>query len=122
LKATHICRPQGTTYTCGYDSDGNLTSGAAAGSLSYNSGNQITTSGYGYDGTGNLTSDPANGILSYNDAGQLTAAGNAGGNGTENFAYAGATQDQVLSDGTATGDRRATPPPPHAFWRSARHR
>src|SRR5450755_2103731 len=36
-------------------------------------------------------------------SGQLTAVGNAGGNGTENFAYAGTGQDQVLSDGTAAG-------------------
>jgi RHS repeat-associated protein len=33
----------------------------------------------------------------------MTSASNAGGNGPEAFAYAGDTQDQVLSDGTATG-------------------
>jgi RHS repeat-associated protein len=35
----------------------------------------------------------------YNDAGQMTSAGN----GVENFTYAGASQDEVLSDGSATG-------------------
>ena len=99
-KATNI---GATTYAYGYDSDGNLTTGAAAGTLSYNSGNQVSTAGHSYDGAGNLTADPASGALSYTDAGQLASAGNAGGNGTENFAYAGATQDQVLSDGTAAG-------------------
>jgi RHS repeat-associated protein len=103
-KATNI---GGKTYSYGYDTDGNLTSGAAAGSLSYNSGNQISTSGYGdgygYDGAGNLTSDPANGTLTYNDAGQLATAGNAGGHGSETFTYTGDTQNQVLSDGAASG-------------------
>ena len=33
----------------------------------------------------------------------MTSASNAGGHGTENFSYAGPTQDQVLSDGSATG-------------------
>jgi RHS repeat-associated protein len=93
----------GNTYGYGYDSDGNLTSGAAAGSLAYNAANQIGTSGYAYDGAGNLTTAPGNGTLSYNDADQLTTVSNAGGNGIENLAYAGAGQDQVLSDGTATG-------------------
>jgi RHS repeat-associated protein len=93
----------GKTYAYTYDSDGNLKTGAAAGSLSYNSANQISTTGYAYDGTGNLTTSPANGTLSYNDASQLTTASNAGGHGAESFTYAGATQDQVLSDGSATG-------------------
>ena len=92
-----------STFTYGYDADGNVTAGADAGTLAYNADNQITTSGYAYDGAGKLTADPASGTLAYNDAGQMTSASNAGGNGPETFAYAGDTQDQVLSDGTATG-------------------
>jgi hypothetical protein len=74
---------------------------AAAGTLSYNSGNQITTSGYGYDGAGNQATDHRNGALAYNDAGQMTTAATPA-NGPEHLSYAGDTQSQVLSDGTAT--------------------
>ena len=93
----------GKNFSYGYDSNGNLTSGAFAGSLTYNADNQISSSGYHYDGGGNMTADNANGTLTYNDAGQMVAASNADGVGTENFTYAGPGQDQLLSDGTATG-------------------
>ena len=93
----------GKTYSYGYDTDGNLTSGASYGALTYNSANQITSSGFTYDGAGNMTASTINGTQAYNDAGQMTSASNAGGHGTENFSYAGPTQDQVLSDGSAAG-------------------
>ena len=93
----------GKNFSYGYDSNGNLTSGAYAGSLSYNADNEITSSGYAYDGAGQMTADNRNGTLAYNDAGQLISASNADGVGTENFTYAGTGQDQMLSDGTATG-------------------
>jgi RHS repeat-associated protein len=93
----------GKTYSYGYDSDGNLTSGAAYGSLGYNLANQITSTGFSYDGAGNMSVSNINGSQTYNDAGQMTSVSDADGNGTENFTYAGATQDQVLSDGSATG-------------------
>jgi RHS repeat-associated protein len=93
----------GKNFSYGYDGNGNLTSGAVAGSLSYNADNQISSSGYHYDGAGNMTADNRNGTLTYNDAGQLVAASNADGVGTENFTYAGTGQSQLLSDGTATG-------------------
>jgi RHS repeat-associated protein len=107
-RLTAATNDNGTNYSYGYDSDGDLTSGAGAGSLSYNTSNQITTSGYAYDGAGNLTSDPANGTLTYNDAGQLISASSAGGSGngtgtgSETFSYAGATSGQPLDDGSAT--------------------
>jgi RHS repeat-associated protein len=105
-RLTKVTNDNGTTYTYGYDNDGNLTSGAHAGSLSYNTSNQVTSSGYGYDGAGDLTADPANGSLTYNDAGQLisasAASGGGAGSGAETFTYAGATQDEPLSDGSAT--------------------
>jgi RHS repeat-associated protein len=90
-----------TTDTYGYDADGNLTTGAGVGALAYNTSNQITTSGYTYDGAGNLTADPATGAISYNDAGQTTATATSSNGQGESFTYAGAGQDQVLSDGTA---------------------
>jgi RHS repeat-associated protein len=90
----------------GYDKDGDVTSGAKAGTLTYNTSNQITTSGYGYDKDGNLTADPSNGTLTYNDAGQLVSAsaatGGGGSSASESFTYSGASQDQPLSDGSAT--------------------
>jgi RHS repeat-associated protein len=85
----------GTVSQFTYDKGNRLTKATSV--------NGSTTYTYGYDSDGNLTAGPANGTLSYNDAGQLTPAGNAGGNGTENFAYAGTGQDQVLADGTAAG-------------------
>ncbi len=90
----------GTTSTYGYDSDGNMTSANDAGSTStwtYNSANQVSTSGYGYDGAGNQTSDPSVGAMTYNDAGQMISAGS----GAESFSYAGSTQAELLSDGSA---------------------
>jgi hypothetical protein len=58
-----------------------------------------TTFTYGHDADGNATTGTPAGTLGYDDAGQMTSAGN----GPEAFAYAGDTQDQVLSDATATG-------------------
>lgn len=93
----------GQNYSYGYDTDGNVTSGTAKGTETYNSANQSTVSGYTYDGAGNLTATPGNGTLTYNDAGQWTGASNASGNGPESFSYAGAGQNEVLSDGSASG-------------------
>ena len=105
-RLTKVTNDNSTTYSYAYNGDGSVTSGTAAGALSYNTSNQVTTSGYAYDGDGNLTTDPANGTLTYNDAGQLVAASAAGGgsgSGSESISYAGASQDQPLSDGSATG-------------------
>ena len=97
----------GSNYSYGYDNDGDITAGASAGSLSYNTANQITTSGYGYDHDGNQTADPKNGTLAGNDASQLISASAASGGGAgsaaETFTYSGAGQNQPLSDGSASG-------------------
>jgi RHS repeat-associated protein len=93
----------GTTYAYTYNYDGDVTAGSNKGAESYNLANQITNTGYTYDGAGNTTATPGNGTSAYNDAGQLTGLSNAGGIGAESFAYAGDSQDQVLSDGSATG-------------------
>jgi RHS repeat-associated protein len=89
----------GTSYSYGYDTDGNLTSGGTAGTQTFNSANQVTNTGYTYDGAGNTTATPGLGTLSYNDAEQWTGGSTTG----ESFAYAGAGMNQVLSDGSATG-------------------
>jgi RHS repeat-associated protein len=91
----------GKTYSYGYDSDGNLTTGAAYGSLGFNTSNQITSTGFSYDGAGNMSVSNINGSQTYNDAGQMTSVANS--SGTEKFSYAGDTQDEVLSDNSATG-------------------
>jgi RHS repeat-associated protein len=105
-RLTGVTNDNGTTYSYSYDNDGNIKSGAKAGSLGYNTSNQVDSSGYGYDGAGALTADPSNGTLTYNDAGQLASAsaanGGGAGSGSETFTYAGATQTQPLSDGSAT--------------------
>jgi RHS repeat-associated protein len=93
----------GTNYSYTYDSDGNVLTGTNKGTETYNAANQSTVSGYTYDGAGNLTVTPANGTLTYNDAEQFVGASNAGSNGPESLTYAGAGQNEVLSDGSATG-------------------
>ena len=90
----------GTSYSYTYDADGNVLTGTNKGTETYNTANQTTDSGYTYDGAGNLTATPGSRTLTYNDAGQWTSSG---GNGTETLTYAGATQHQPLSDGSATG-------------------
>lgn len=93
----------GTSYSYGYDTDGNLTSGGTAGTQTFNSANQVTNTGYTYDGAGNLAGTAGNGTLTYNDAEQWTGASNAGGHGPETLTYTGAGMNQVLSDGSASG-------------------
>jgi RHS repeat-associated protein len=93
----------GNNYSYTYDTDGNVLTGSNKGTETYNAANQSTVSGYTYDGAGNLTATPGNGTSTYNDAEQWTGASNAGGNGAESFTYAGSGQNEVLSDGSATG-------------------
>lgn len=102
-RITQATNVGGKTYTYVYDADGNaktFTTPSGSKSLTYNSGNQITSSGYGYDGAGNQTSDPANGALTYNDAGQMTQANPS--SGAENFSYADSSQTEMLTAGSST--------------------
>jgi RHS repeat-associated protein len=99
----------GDTSSYAYDADGNLTSASDAGTAatwSYNSANEITSSGYSYDGAGNVTSDPVAGTLTYNDAGQMTGAtprcDQCSSRAAENFSYADRSQAELLSDGSAS--------------------
>lgn len=93
------------TYAYTYDANGNrltaTVTGAAPSSQTFtaNAANQITSTGYSYDGTGNLTADTT-GTNTYNGAEQMTAVTRAGG--TYAYTYAGASQNEVLSETTPT--------------------
>lgn len=89
------------TFKYSYDTDGNRINAVVTGatpsaqSLTYNSADQITTSGYSYDGAGNLTKTPT-AAYTYNGAEQMT---NAVVNGAAaSYTYAGASQTKVLSE------------------------
>jgi YD repeat-containing protein len=72
----------GKTFSYTYDARGNrLTAadGTTTQTLTYNPGNQITTTGYSHDGAGNLTTDPAAGTITYNGADQMTSVNAATG-------------------------------------------
>jgi RHS repeat-associated protein len=89
------------TYTYTYDADGNRKTAIVTGSnpatqsLTFNPGNQITTTGYAYDGAGNLTATPT-ASYTYNAAEQMTQA--VTGGVTSTYTYAGASQSEVLSE------------------------
>jgi RHS repeat-associated protein len=97
-KATNMA---GHTYGYGYDADGNRTSGTTDGtttqSLSYNSANQISSSGYAYDGAGNMTAAPG-ASYSYNAAEQMTSSTVNGT--TSAHVYAGAGEQELTSAGS----------------------
>lgn len=95
------------TYTYSYDAAGNRLTAAVTGtspssqSLSYNSGNQVSSSGYTYDGAGNRTA--GDGVTaSYNTAGQLTGSTKAGT--TTSYGYAGTNSNELLSEAVTGGD------------------
>ena len=87
------------TYDYAYDSDGNRTSvktnGTETQKLTYNSANQITTSGYSYDGAGNQTNGSAMKSTVYNAAGQT--AENTQGTKELSLSYLGPDQMQLDS-------------------------
>jgi RHS repeat-associated protein len=92
----------GHAYGYGYDADGNRTSvttdGATTQSLSYNSANQISSSGYSYDGAGNMTAAPGGTSYSYNAAEQMTSSTVNGT--TSAHVYAGVGQRELTSAGS----------------------
>jgi RHS repeat-associated protein len=98
------------TYTYGYDRAGNRTSSTVTGtnpssqSLTYNAGNQISSTGYAYDGAGNLTTSPAR-TATYNAAGQQTSTTVA--DATSSYTYAGTNTDELLTE-TVPGDHTYT--------------
>lgn len=107
-KAVVTGGPAPATYTYTYDARGNrLTAGGPAGTqtLAANAANQISTNGYTYDGTGNLTADPS-GSYTYNAAQQMTTV--TKGTNTYNYTYAGASQNELLSQTTPQGTYKLT--------------
>jgi RHS repeat-associated protein len=96
-----------TTYTYTYDSRGNRLTASTMASQNFtaNPANQISTAGYTYDGAGNLTADP-NGTYGYNGAEQMTSVTKGGT--TYNYTYAGASQNEVLSQTTPNGTYKVT--------------
>src|SRR5215472_15172154 len=97
-KATNI---NGHTFAYTYDADGNRTSvktdGTTTQSLTYNSANQISSSGYAYDGAGNMTASPG-ASYTYNAAEQMTSSTVNGT--TSAHVYAGTGQRELTSAGT----------------------
>lgn len=99
------------TYSYGYDQAGNRTSssvtgtGASSQSLTYNAGNQITSTGYTYDGAGNLTASPAR-SATFNAAGQQTSATVSGQKST--YTYAGTNSDELTSEYVASQSKTYT--------------
>jgi RHS repeat-associated protein len=97
-----VTNDNGATYAYTYNGDGDILTGANRGTETYNGSDQLTYTGYTYDGAGQMITTPSSSDkLTYNDAGQWTGATSTVG--TESFTYAGSSQDQVLSDGSATG-------------------
>jgi len=97
-KATNVA---GHTFAYTYDSDGNRTSvkidGTTTQSLTYNSANQISSSGYAYDGAGNLTAAPG-ASYSYNAAEQMSSSTVSGT--TSGHVYAGTGERELTSAGS----------------------
>jgi RHS repeat-associated protein len=100
--------PYQDTYTYTYDARGNrltASGGTTPQNFSVNAANQISSGGYTYDGAGNLTEDP-NGTYDYNGAEQMTSVTKGGA--TYNYTYAGASQNEVLSQTTPDGTYNIT--------------
>ncbi|MQY07160.1 RHS repeat-associated core domain-containing protein [Actinomadura macrotermitis] len=97
-KATNVA---GHDYTYDYDARGNRltvkTDGTQTQSLTYNSGNQATTSGETYDAAGNLTATTGSGGLkgTYNGAGQTSQF--TKGSTTIGLTYAGTDQAEMVT-------------------------
>ena len=98
-KATNVA---GHTFAYTYDSDGNRTSvkidGTTTQSLTYNSANQISSSGYAYDGAGNMTAVPGGTSYSYNAAEQMSSSTVSGT--TSGHVYAGTGERELTSAGS----------------------
>jgi RHS repeat-associated protein len=92
------------TYTYTYDGNGNrktASDGTSTQNLTFNSGNEITSTGYAHDGAGNLTLDPAAGALAYDAAGRMTSSIKQGV--TSTYKYAGLGQNELLSTTSSNG-------------------
>ncbi|WP_165495204.1 RHS repeat-associated core domain-containing protein [Actinomadura roseirufa] len=100
-KATAV---NGHDYGYDYDpapSNGNrigvTVDGTTTQTLTYNSANQITSSGYGYDAAGNQTASPTVPQMTYNAAQQMVTT--KVGNTTTPHTYAGPDQTELVKTG-----------------------
>ena len=100
-----------TTWTYTYDARGNrLTANTTGGStssqtLTFNAGNQVTTTGHTFDGAGNLTAD-LSGTYTYNGAEQMTGVTTSAGSFA--YKYAGTSQVEILQQQNETATRKLT--------------
>ncbi|MER7591784.1 RHS repeat-associated core domain-containing protein [Micromonospora sp. NPDC127501] len=96
-KATNLASG---SYDYTYDSNGNRTSvklnGTETQRLTFNSANQITSSGYSYDGAGNQTNGSVTPGATYNAAGQTTGKKNSAGQMVD-YEYSGLDQVELRS-------------------------
>ncbi|WP_198675884.1 RHS repeat-associated core domain-containing protein [Kribbella monticola] len=103
-RLTAVSNYGGHDYAYTYDKNSNRTSvkvdGTTTQTLTYNTGNQISSSGYNHDKLGRRTADPAQGTLTYNAPGQMTSRDN-GSSGSSSYVWAGADQNELVS--TTTG-------------------
>ena len=102
LKSAVVTGTGAKTYSYTYNSNDNrLTATAQSQTLTYNPGNQITTTGHSYDGAGNMTAQPGNGTMTYTAADQLaTVTKNAT---TYTYSHAGSDNNEILSQTTPQG-------------------
>ncbi|GAA0584386.1 RHS repeat protein [Kribbella sandramycini] len=103
-RLTAVSNYNGKSYAYTYDKAGNrLTAkvnGITSQTLTYNTGNQISSAGYTHDASGNRTTDPNQGTLTYNAAGQtVTRTKNSV---VTNYAWAGGDQNELVSTTTGT--------------------
>ncbi len=103
-RLTAVSNYNGHSYAYTYDKAGNrLTAkvdGTTTQTLTYNSGNQISSAGYTHDASGNRTAGPNQGTLTYNAAGQtITRTKNSV---VTNYAWAGGDQNELVSTNTGT--------------------
>ncbi len=105
-RLTGVTNYAGHTYGYTYDANGNRKTvtrdGVQTQSLTFNTGNQITTAGYGYDMAGNTTTAPAAGTLTYNGPGQMTTQHNTTTDTT--YEYAGPGQNELVTRKVTGGD------------------
>lgn len=103
-RLTSVTNYNGHDYTYTYDANGNRKTRkvdtTTTATLTFNAGNQITTTGYGYDQAGNQVTDPTNGTIRYNTAGQMISA--KGATTTQNT-YAGAGHNELTNQALPGG-------------------
>jgi RHS repeat-associated protein len=103
-RLTRATNVDGKTYDYEYDANGNRKTqkvdGATVQTLTFNSANQITSSGFTYDGAGSQRTGSAIRSATYNAAGQMRTNNDAGGH-ADVFNYAGPDQIELASRETA---------------------